>query len=69
MFINPVESSWHKGLNCLKWYPLSVYRPLEPLSHLQTVNYDAQIMGDSGQKWGKSAVYGAKGVSVVSGTI
>ena len=46
-----------------------VYRPLEPLSHLQTVNYDAQIMGDSGQKWSKSAVYGAKGVSVVSGTI
>ena len=37
-----------------------VYRPLEPLSHLQTVNYDAQIMGDSGQKWGKSAVYGRK---------
>ena len=33
-----------------------VYRPLEPLSHLQTVNYDAQIMGDSGQKcrlWGE----------------
>ena len=69
MFINPVESSWHKGLNCFEMVPLSVYRPLEPLSHLQTVNYDAQIMGDSGQKWGKSAVYGAKGVSVVSGTI
>ena len=40
--------------------PLSVYRPLEPLSHLHTVNYDAQIMGDSGKNGVKVPFMGRK---------